>query len=259
MTVHEHPHFEPPLEPDVEDVELDAGHFFAEEFGTTVAEQRGHEPLDDRLGREEPDDLEPTAATRDIVTTGLSESGHVDEVSHWNLLVTVRPGRGRVARMLVARVGTLRPSPYPDDVILARIDDVFEALDLLDAAMRDDPVGRAAIARVLPAQHTFACTSLDVLERTTRDLVGDWLDELGGLRFHVRCHHRGGADDIDGAEEEAFLGDVVLQELAARDTPGAIDFDDPDVVIDVETLAGVAAISMWTRDDFAAYPFLRVR
>ena len=152
----------------------------------------------------------------------------------------------------------LLPSPYPDDVLLARVDDVFETLDMLDSAMGDDPLSRAAIARVRPAQHTFACTSLDQLERVTRHFVDDWLDDLAGTGFHVRCNHRGD-DDIDGAEEEAFLGEVVLKALEATGASGRIDFRDPDVVIDVETIDGQGAIAMWTRADLRSYPFLRLR
>ncbi len=253
-----HPHFEPPPEPDVEDVELDAGHFFSEDFGTTVAEQRRHEPIGDRIGRELPDDVNEGSQVKaaGAVTIPVPE---VDAPSHWNLLVTVRAGGAKAARALIGRIGALRPSPFPDDVVLAHVDDVFEALDMLQGAMVDDPLGRAAIVRVRPAQHTLACHDLAELERVTGDLVGDWRDELAGATFHVRCHHRGGGDDIDASEVEAFLGEAVLRELEVGGTPGSIDFDDPDAVIDVETLGGEAAISLWTRDDLRAYPFLRIR
>jgi hypothetical protein len=179
--------------------------------------------------------------------------------TRWSLraYTSTHPGRMRAARALVERVGTLQVSPYPGDVLLARVDDVFEGLDMLDSAMRDNPLGRAAIARVRPAQHTFACTSLDQLERATQQFVDDWLDDLVGTGFHVRCNNRG--DDIDGAEEEAFLSEVVLKALDATGASGRIDFRDPDVVIDVETLDGQGAIAMWTRADLRAYPFLRLR
>jgi tRNA(Ser,Leu) C12 N-acetylase TAN1 len=265
MTAHLHPHFEAPPEPEIEDVELDAGHFFSEDFGTTLAEEHRVEPLDLRVRHEEPEvDAGPAddgaeAAVAEEAVDAFGPSPHVDASSHWNLLVTVRPGRMRAAQALVRRVGTLQPSPYPDDVLLARVDDVFEALDMIDRAMGDDPLGRAAIARVRPAQHTFACTSLDELERVTAQVVDDWLDDLANTGFHVRCNHRGDSDDIDGAEEEAFLGEVVLKALEANGAPARIDFRDPDVVIDVETIDGQGAIALWTRADLHAYPFLRLR
>jgi len=55
-----HPHFEAPPEPQDESLLFDAGHYFAEDFGTTAAEQASHEPLTARLERERPD-IEPDA------------------------------------------------------------------------------------------------------------------------------------------------------------------------------------------------------
>src|SRR5262245_9599098 len=106
MTAQTHPHFEPPPEPEIEDVELDAGHFFAEEFGTTVAEQRRHEPIDARLRRELPDEtaIGSDAAAR-RPTAVLRTEVPVDGPSDWNIIVTVQPGRERAARALLARVG----------------------------------------------------------------------------------------------------------------------------------------------------------
>ena len=46
-----------------------------------------------------------------------------------------------------------------DDVLLARVDDVFDALDAIDLALSADAVTRGAVARVLPGQHTFRCAT----------------------------------------------------------------------------------------------------
>src|SRR5690348_1314603 len=105
MTAQTHPHYDPPPEPEIEDVELDAGHFFAEEFGTTVAEQRRHEPMDDRLRRELPDDNTVVEGVGRRSEPNLPTKVLIDAPSDWNLIVTVHPGRMRVARALVARVG----------------------------------------------------------------------------------------------------------------------------------------------------------
>ena len=47
--------FHAPPEPEDELLMLDAGHYFASEYGTTAAEQAAHEPLDARLARERAD------------------------------------------------------------------------------------------------------------------------------------------------------------------------------------------------------------
>ena len=40
--------------------------------------------------------------------------------------------------------------------------------------------------------------------------------------------------------------------------PGRINFDDPDHVIDIETVGSRAGLSLWARDDLRCYPFLRI-
>jgi hypothetical protein len=51
---------------------------------------------------------------------------------------------------------------------------------------------------------------------------------------------------------------ATLRRLTDRGTPARVSFDDPDFVIDIETLNDEAAISGWTRDDLSNHPFVRV-
>lgn len=248
-----HSHFEAPPEPEDELIALDAGHFFAEDFGTTATEQAAHEGLDARLSREravEAVESEPV---------GVRPGRHfrIDDPGHWNVIATARPGHEADARTALARLGAIQESPSPS-VILVTVDDVGAFADALMNVIADEPAAGRVFARVLPAQHTFHRESLADLEEITSGLIDDWRDDLGGATFHVRCHRRGRVSDLDTAEEESFLGDAILRLLSDRRTPGRVSFDDPDVVIDVEMLNNEAAISMWTRDDLNAYPFLRI-
>jgi tRNA(Ser,Leu) C12 N-acetylase TAN1 len=247
-----HPHFEAPPEPEDELLELDAGHFFAEEFGMTAAEQRAHEPLDARLARERADvePVEPAALRRE-------PRFQIDTPGQWNVIATARPHHEAEARATLARFGEIDESPFPN-VVLATVDDLGPFTDALAAVLADDSAARLSLARVLPAQHTFRFESMADLETITRELIDDWIDDLEGATFYVRCHRRGSVNDLDPAEEEDFLGDLIRRLLADRGTPGRVTFDDPDIVIDIETLNDEAAISMWTRDDLASYPFLRI-
>ena len=247
-----HPHFEAPAEPDVQMIALDTDHFFADDFGTTAAEQAAHEPLSARLSRERPD-------------VGLAEPAPVepplrmtmDDPGHWNVIATTRPHREAAARATMAQLGEVVSSPFPG-VILAAVDDVGAFSDALAKMISDDAAVGMSLGRVLPAQHTFRFESMAELETMTAWVVDDWLEDLADATFHVRCHRRGRVNDLDPAEEEDFLGDVIQRTLSERGTPACISFDDPDVVIDVETLNDEAAISLWTRDDLVAFPFLRI-
>jgi tRNA(Ser,Leu) C12 N-acetylase TAN1 len=248
-----HPHFEAPPEPEEESVALDAGHFFAEDFGTTAAEQASHEPLDARLARERADDT----VEAEPVTVRPERHFRIDAPGHWNVIATAQPQREAEARAVLARLGELQESPFPN-VFLVAVDDVGAFADAMMKVITDEPAVGRSLARVLPAQHTFHYESLADLEAITQQLIDDWTDELEGVTFHVRCHRRGHVNDLETAEEESFLGDAILRRLSDRRTPGRVSFDDPDVVIDIETLNNEAAISMWTRADLNLYPFLRI-
>jgi tRNA(Ser,Leu) C12 N-acetylase TAN1 len=247
-----HPHFEAPPEPEEEMIAVDAGHFFAEDFGVTAAEQAAHEPLGERLSHEraEIDSAEPSPS-RPLRRLPI------DAPAHWNVIATMRPHRETEARATLARLGEVGESPFPG-VILARVEDVGGFADAFAKILEEDPSIGEAFARVLPAQHTFHFDSLADLEVLTDAVLDDWIDDLAGATFHVRCHRRGRVNDLDPAEEEAFLGDAIQRMLSGRETPARVSFDDPDVVIDIETLNDEAAISLWTRDDLTAFPFLRI-
>jgi tRNA(Ser,Leu) C12 N-acetylase TAN1 len=246
-------HFEAPPEPEDESLLLDAGHYFAEDFGTTAAEQASHEPLAARLERER-SDIEVEA---DPAEVGPLRHFRIDDPGHWNVIATAKPSHEAALRSMLATLGEIQASPFPN-VVLATVDDVGVFADMLAQAIVDDPAITRSLARVLPAQHTFRFESLADLEAITGGLIDEWAEDLEGATFHVRCHRRGRVNDLDTAEEADFLGDAILRLLADRGAPGRVSFDDPDVVIDIETLNDEAAISMWTRDDLTTHPFLRV-
>jgi tRNA(Ser,Leu) C12 N-acetylase TAN1 len=247
-----HPHYEAPPEPDEELVALDAGHFFSEEFGTTAAEQASREPLGARLARERRD-IEAAEPAEEVPPRPL----RIDVPGRWNVIATARPRHEGAARAALSELGEVQDSPFPK-VLLMRVDDVGEFADALAQRVAADPAVARSLARVLPAQHTFHCDSLADLEAITAQFVDEWSEELADATFHVRCHRRGRMGDLDPMEEEDFLGDAIQRMLDARGTPGRVDFDDADVVIDVETLNDEGAISMWTREDLRAMPFLRI-
>jgi tRNA(Ser,Leu) C12 N-acetylase TAN1 len=247
-----HPHFEAPREPEEEMIALDAGHFFADDFGTTAAEQAAHEPLDARLSRERPD-VDSSEPARVLHPLRIP----MDDPGHWNVIATTRPNREADARATMAKLGNVALSPFPG-VILAAVDDVGVFNDALAKMISDDAGAGQSFGRVLPAQHTFHFESLADLEGITASIVDDWIEDLADATFHVRCHRRGRVNDLDPAEEEGFLGDAIQRMLSERGTSARISFDDPDVVIDIETLNDEAAISMWTRDDLVAFSFLRI-
>jgi tRNA(Ser,Leu) C12 N-acetylase TAN1 len=85
-----------------------------------------------------------------------------------------------------------------------------------------------------------------------------WAPALAGKSFHVRLHRRGFKGRLSTPEEERFFDDALLGALQSTGAPGSLAFDDPDAIIQIETVGNRAGISLWSREDLARYPFLKV-
>jgi tRNA(Ser,Leu) C12 N-acetylase TAN1 len=229
----------------------DDGPMAAEDYGLTAREQREGEALDARLAREEPDVAGRPAAR------GIREPSGATAGPTWNAVVTLRGEHFAEGVDALKRHGAVIPSPF-SNVITMRVDDLEGILDDLLAALAADPHVRASVSRFVPLQHTFTFRSNDEFERNVAATSSEWTEDLAGKSFHVRVHRRGGDTMLDAADEAALVGQVVLDALEAAGTNGRVVFDDPDAVIDIETIDNDAGMSLWTRDDLNDYPFLRV-
>lgn len=71
-------------------------------------------------------------------------------------------------------------------------------------------------------------------------------------------HRLGLKGQISSEVEEDFLDRTLLEELEKKSSPGQIDFEDPDVLIAVETVSHQAGLACWTREDLQRYPWLKL-
>jgi hypothetical protein len=91
-----------------------------------------------------------------------------------------------------------------------------------------------------------------------KETVSEWVPQLEGKGFHVRMHRRGFKGRLSILEEEKMLDKFLLELTKVGGNPGHITFDEPDVIIAVETVAYRAGLSLWIREDLQRYPFVRV-
>ena len=84
------------------------------------------------------------------------------------------------------------------------------------------------------------------------------MPQLAGKSFHVRMHRRGFKEALPSQQEERMLDDVLLEALERTGQPGRIEFEDPDLILDVETVDQRAGMSLWTREQLERYPFLNL-
>jgi len=145
------------------------------------------------------------------------------------------------------------------NVLVMKADDPTQLLERMAEIVRESPdLLSYAISRLAPAQHTFNFQSPEEFESRARATVLEWAPALAGKSFHVRLHRRGFKGRLSTPTEERFLDDVLLRALQDAGAPGALSFDDPDAIIQIETVGNRAGISLWSRDDLARYPFLKV-
>jgi tRNA(Ser,Leu) C12 N-acetylase TAN1 len=171
----------------------------------------------------------------------------------WNVIVTARDYRA--ARGCLAAFGEVARTDFFNGLTM-KVPDVERFVEELREAVSRDPVLAQALARVVPVTQRFTFQSPAEFEAGARDMVAAWVDDLAGCAFHVRMHRRGFRGRLSSQDEERFLDRFLLKRLAEQGAPGRITFDDPDVIIAVETVGQQAGLSLWGREARARYPFL---
>ena len=178
----------------------------------------------------------------------------------WNVVVTAREKGYDWTRDLLKE---LKLGPFARtefyNVLVMKVDDVGETLRRVAEIVEQTPsLFTYGVSRIAPAQHTFTFQSPEEFETKARDIVLSRISELGGRTFHVRLHRRGFKGRLSSHDEERFLDRTLLDALELAGRPGALSFDDPDAVIQIETVGNRAGISLWSRAELDRYPFLHV-
>ena len=178
----------------------------------------------------------------------------------WNVVVTAYDWRGlRRARRLLSSYGEVASTEF-HNVLIVRVADVAAFLKAISAAAEHDVSMHNDISRIMPAQAVFSFRTTAEFEENARTVACQWADRIAGGSFHVRLHRRRGDSPVklSAQVEERYLDDSILRRLRELGQPGRLDFQDPDYVIDIETVGERAGISLWSRDDLKLFAFLRV-
>ena len=177
----------------------------------------------------------------------------------WNVIVTLfhELGAYRRARAILRRLGEIDSTEF-HNVLIMRVENVDEFLEAFLDKVTAEPGIMNDISRVTPLKDTFDFQSAQDFETKSRAIALSLLPRLHNCAFHVRLHRRGMGKALNSHQEERFLDEALLAALEEARAPGRISFEDPDIIIDVETAGDRAGLSLWTRDDLERYPFLRI-
>lgn len=176
-------------------------------------------------------------------------------MQQWNVVVTVHDFK-RACDMLGA-FGLVKRTGFYNTLVM-RVDDVQQMLEALLNRSLEDHEFLKPISRLIPVTGTFIFHSPEEFESKAGEAIMAWTTELAGKGFHVRMHRRGHKGSLSGHGEERILDHILLEALSEAGTPGHISFEDPDAVIAVETVADLAGLSLWSREQLKRYPFIRI-
>jgi tRNA(Ser,Leu) C12 N-acetylase TAN1 len=173
----------------------------------------------------------------------------------WNVVVTL-PEKGlREARRVLRKWGKLSRTRYYNVATLT-VADCRRFLAEFAAAVDASPGLLNFVSHVIPADTAFDFRDAAEFEEKARSAALGWTPVVSGRSFHVRLHRRGFKGVLSTPREERFLDETLLAAAAGAGAPARITFEDPDRVIQIETIDGRAGLSLWTREDLRRLPFL---
>lgn len=176
----------------------------------------------------------------------------------WNVVVTVFDEEGyKLAPRLLSRFGKIGSTDF-FNVLVMKVADIDAFTRDIAALFAETPGYLNAISRVMPAHAAFDYFSPDEFLEKGEEVILGWSDKLADKSFYVRLHRRGFKGRILSPEAERALDEALLERLETRGHPGHIDFENPDCVIDIETVGTRAGFSLWTREELARYSFLHI-
>lgn len=174
-------------------------------------------------------------------------------VKDWNVVITVPDEGYSLARQRLARFGAVGRTDFYN-VLVMRVEDVPTFLEALGEYLAAEMEGVHWLGRVVPLTTLFEFHGAEEFEQQAREAVRPWAEALRGKGFHVRMHRRGLRDVLSSQHEEQFLDHFLLEQTA--DSGSRIDFEDPDVIISLETVRHRGGAACWTREQMQRYPFL---
>lgn len=163
--------------------------------------------------------------------------------NEWNVLVTVYDGEYHEALRLLAPFGDVSRTDYWN-VLVMNVEDVTGFMHALKETLREDASLANSVARIIPVTHSFRFSSPEEFEAGACRIVDEWVTELQGKTFHVRMHRRGFKGRLSSQHEEQFLDYHLLERLRLKGSGGRIGFDDPDMIIAVETVGQIRKASI---------------
>ncbi|MDQ7250504.1 hypothetical protein [Dongia sedimenti] len=174
----------------------------------------------------------------------------------WNVVISASSGGYTRARALMREHGEVAKTHFYN-ILTMMVPSVPAFLAALEDRFQLDLDLRACVSRIAPVTETFNFSGVQDFETKACALARMLAPPLNGASFHVRMHRRGLKGLISSNAEERRLDEALIGTLEKAGGHGMIRFDDPDFVVDLETVDHRAGTALWSRDALQRYPFLK--
>jgi len=175
----------------------------------------------------------------------------------WNILVTAHWGQERKALRFLAQHGEFKSSGFKD-VLRGHVEDVDLFLSKLELMRQESPGRIDSLSQVVPLEQTFYFELPDFMEKL-KETVLPYAEKIEDKKFYVRVKRRGHKGEMSSQEIEKQIAGFILKNLEKAGKQAHVNFDEPDVIIVIETIANWAGVTLITREMKQKYPLVKVK
>jgi len=110
----------------------------------------------------------------------------------------------------------------------------------------------------VPLERTFSFKLPDFLGKL-EETISPYIEKVEDKNFYVRVKRRGHKGEISSQECEKEVAGFVMDHLEKAGKKAHVSFNDPDVIIVVETIANWPGVTTITREMKEKYPLVKVK
>ncbi len=179
-----------------------------------------------------------------------------EAVLPWNVLATAKDKQQRHLAKRLRRFGDFRWTQFRG-VLVGRVEDQQAFFEQLRRCEENEPGFLRPLAKMVPIDRLFTFT-VENLPTVLKSMMADYVDVIDSGTFYVRVERRGHAGAFHSRELEQELDRAVVESSAVRGEAPVVSFDDPDVILAVETVGDECGVGALTRALRSRFPFIRV-
>lgn len=174
----------------------------------------------------------------------------------WNVLATAKDKEQRHLARRLGRFGDFRWTQFRG-VLVGRVEDQQAFFEQLRRCEENEPGFLRPLAKMVPIDRLFTFT-VENLPVVLKQMMGDYADVIASGTFYVRVERRGHAGAFHSRELEQELDRAIVESLTVRGEAPVVSFDNPDVILAVETVGNECGVGALTRALRSRFPFIRV-